>query len=120
MVNFDLVPPNIICDKKDDVISYAWIDPERSFWGDPIMDFICLEMMLPLEKKDISFTAYNSIADNPIYVTDSEKVRYCVAKGYLALIMEVERYYRYSPAYFGWWRNVLISKLLYKSAFNIK
>jgi len=118
MVNFDLVPANIIYDKKDDVVSYAWIDPERSFWGDPIMDFICLEMMQPLEKKEISFAAYNSIADKPIYVTDSEKVRYSVAKGYLALIMEVERYFRYSPTYLGWWRNVLVSKLLYKSAFK--
>lgn len=119
MVNFDIWAPNIICKREKNVIKYAWIDPERSFWGDRIVDFVCLEMMTPIAEKKASLTAYNSVTDKPINVTEEEKIRYAVAQGYLATIMEVEKYFRYTPFHYGWWRNVFASKMLFKNAFSV-
>lgn len=119
MVNFDIWAPNIICKREEGIIKYAWIDPERSFWGDCIVDFVCLEMFTPLESKKISLDAYNSVTDTHVHATDEEKIRYAVAQGYLGLIMEVEKYFRYTPFHFGWWRNVFASAWLFRSAFAI-
>lgn len=119
MVNFDIWAPNIICERLPEGIKYGWIDPERSFWGDRIADFVCLEMSKPLEKKTQSLVSYNITAKNPLIVGVPEKIRYAIAQGYLGLIMEVERYFRYTPHHFGWWRNFFASAWLFKSCFNI-
>ena len=119
MVNFDLWEPNIICRRENGEMKYAWIDPERSFWGDRIADFVCLEMMTPMEEKKRSLAAYNEIAENPIVVTKAEKIRYAIALSYLALIMETEKYFRYTPFHFGWWRNVAASSIMFKQAFRV-
>jgi len=119
MVNFDIWAPNILCRREDGSIKYAWIDPERSFWGDRTADFVCLEMTVPLADKKASLEAYNSVADKPIIVTKEEEIRYAVSQAYLGLIMEAEKYFRYTPFHFGWWRNVLVSKLLFKKSFEV-
>lgn len=118
MVNFDLGPYNIMMEGSGNSAKYYWIDPERTFWGDPIADFVCLDIMNPLEKKTETIKAYNSVADVPVTVSDSERIRYAVAAAYLSLIMEVEKYYRYTPRHFGWWRNVAACKILYGRAFS--
>ena len=76
-----------------------------------------LKYLPPLEKKGKSLAAYNSVADSPVLATEDEKIRYGVALGYLAIIMEVEKYFRYTPFHFGWWRNVIASALLYRQCF---
>jgi hypothetical protein len=75
--------------------------------------------MLPLEKKKASLEAYNAVAQKPILADEDERIRYAVGLGYLALIMEVEKYYRYSLLHYGWWRNVSASAAFYKQAFSI-
>lgn len=117
MVNFDIGEPNIMCQRVHDQLQFAWIDPERSFWGDRIVDFVCLEIMLPLAKKTRSLSAYNAVADKPVEATPDEQIRFAVAQAYMALIMETEKYYRYTPRHFGWWRNVAASCYLYQKAF---
>lgn len=119
MVNFDLGPYNIMVDGSGDSAKYYWIDPERTFWGDPIADFVCLDIMNPLENKGETIKAYNSVADVQITASDNEKIRYAVAEAYLSLIMEAEKYYRYTPRHFGWWRNVAACKYLYGKAFSV-
>lgn len=119
MVNFDIWPPNIICRNENGKINYAWIDPERSFWGDRIADFVCLETTVPLADKKASLAAYNSASEKPVNITEEENIRYAVAQGYLGLIMEVEKYFRYTPRHFGWWRNVIFSKIIFKNAFKV-
>jgi aminoglycoside phosphotransferase (APT) family kinase protein len=119
MVNFDLWSPNVLCSRENGKLRYAWLDPERSFWGDRICDFVCFETMLPLEKKKASLEAYNAVAQKPILADEDEQIRYAVGLGYLALIMEVEKYYRYSLFHYGWWRNVSASTVFYKQAFSI-
>ena len=119
MVNFDMWPSNIIVNQTNDGTQYAWIDLERSFWGDKIADFICLEPFVPLEKKTASMAAYNKVADKPLQINRSEKIRYGVAFAYLGLIMETERYYRYTRLHFGWWRNTLAAKVIFRQAFGL-
>ena len=118
MVNFDIWPPNIMCERVDGKIKYSWIDPERSFWGDRICDFMCLELFKPLDKKTKSLEAYNGVSDFKVLCTEDEKIRYAIALGYAGLIIETEKYYRYTPHHFGWWRNVIASKILFSQCFG--
>lgn len=119
MVNFDIYKPNIICRRTADGIEYAWIDPERSFWGDRIADFVCLEPSKPLCGKKRSLDAYNELNPYPIGCGKEENIRYAIALGYLGFLMETEKYFRYTPLHFGWWRNIAASKYFLSSAFKI-
>lgn len=118
MVNFDIWAPNILCTRTEAGIQYAWIDPERSFWGDAIWDFICLELFTPLAEKKESLRAYNEATDLPVLATREEQIRYAFAQAHMGLIMEIERYYRYTPHHAGWWRNVFVSGFLFRHAFK--
>lgn len=117
MVNFDLWAANIIF--PADGGGPFLIDPERSFMGDRIADFVCLEMAKDFRAKTVSLAAYNSESDSPLEVTRETTVRYAVAAAYLALVQEVEKYYRYTPLMFGWWRNVFGSAYMFSAAFRI-
>lgn len=119
MVNFDLWDLNFLCTRSPSGLNMALIDPERCFWGDPIADFVCLELMKPLREKTASIAAYNEIAETKIARTRDEETRYAVALAYLGVLMETEKYFRYSPVRFGWWRNVLASKILISKAFKL-
>lgn len=120
MVNFDLWFGNLICRQNDGKMDCACIDPERSFWGDRMMDIIYLEPMQgKLEKKEKAIKVYNEIAKEPIKYTYEERIRFALAEGYLGLIVETEKYYRYSPLHFGWWRNVLMSKWYFHHSFRV-
>lgn len=48
-----------------------------------------------------------------------EDIRYAVALGYLALIMETERYSRYVPGDEGWERNTVDSAQKFEQALKI-
>lgn len=117
MVNFDLWPSNVIASRTNGELQLAWIDPERSFWGDPAVDFVCLAFSRPLTSAAAAVAAYNAASAEPIEISRDTRIRYALGQGYLALIMETEKYFRYSPLQFGWWRNVLASALLYRAAF---
>lgn len=119
MVNFDLWSPNVICEKdEDESYKYAFIDPERTYWGDFVADFVALEYGKNLEDKKIAIEAYNAVAETPLVVDNKIKVRYYVAEAYLALIVEVEKYYRYSIFHLGWYKNISNAKFLFNHAFN--
>lgn len=119
MVNFDLWPANLIVQRESNGLALSWIDPERSFWGDRLLDFVCFEFGVPLAKKSATLAAYNAVSAAPITASADETVRYAVGLGYLALIMETEKYFRYSPFHFGWWRNLAMCRFLYGQAFAI-
>ena len=93
MVNFDLWEANILCERTPDGIRYVMIDPERGFWGDPVMDFICFEFDKPLKQKTASLHAYNSLAQRTLTAGCEEEIRFAFAQAYLGIVMEVERYY---------------------------
>lgn len=116
MVNTDCWDSNIIAVKKNGVYDYVWIDPERSIWGDKILDFACLDAFTPLEDKKSVLKEYNSVAYKKVKPDEDEKIRYAFAKGMMALILQVEKYYRYTPLHKGWWRNVVASQICYSQA----
>jgi len=118
MVNFDIHGQNVLCKRENGNIDYYWIDPERSFWGDRIMDFCLFEVMKPLHKKTKTLRAYNSVSDFKIEGNSDERIRCAIGKAYLALLLETEKYYRYTPKHVGWWRNILGSAGLYLIAFK--
>ena len=100
---------NILCTRKNDKLELIVIDPERTVWGDSIFDFVNLEFEKMLNKK----------AKIEVNGTKEEMIRFALGLGYLALIQETEKYYRYTPCHFGWWRNVASCKFLYSNAFRI-
>lgn len=119
LINFDIWPPNIFCNKIDGEIKLSWIDPERCLWGDRIADFVCLDFMnASLDKKQVTIQAYNSATKNTIIIGNNERIRFAIMLGYLGLIMEVEKYARYSIKNFEYWRNVIASKLLFNNSFE--
>lgn len=119
MVNTDCWESNIMCKKENGSYSYIWIDPERSMWGDRIFDFICFDPLSPLDDTRNDVKIYNSVSNEKITCNNEAKIRYAFAKGLLALVMEVEKYYRYTPLNFGWWRNAVSGKTLYNNVFNV-
>lgn len=120
-VNFDLWDLNLICrsDPNGKPI-FALIDPERSMWGDPILDFICLESFFaPLDNKTKSIEYYNRISDIKVEINRESMIRYAIAQGLMALIQETEKYYRFRPVDKGWIIDVISSNVLYKRAFKV-
>ena len=118
MVNYDIWMPNIIVQETAEGKKFWWIDPERSFWGDPVADFVCLEFFKPFRKKTLSAQAYNEHADVPVTLSREEEIRWGVMMAYMGLLQEVEKHYRYTPLMFGWWRNVISSALVYRAGFK--
>lgn len=120
MVNYDLWDPNVICVADNENTEFCWIDPERSFWGDKIFDFICMENPVSsIKAKKKSLQVYNSVTDVPVEANRDTEIRYAFAQGLMGLIMEVEKYYRYTPRHYGWWRNVATSTVMYRCAFRV-
>lgn len=119
MVNLDMWYGNILCIKNNNKLDLIVIDPERTIWGDAIFDFVNLEFDKMLDKKTKSIKAYNEIAKTKVNCTKEEMIRFAFGIGYLALVQEAEKYYRYTPHHYGWWRNVASCKFLYSNAFRI-
>lgn len=119
MINYDLWDVNIIVNKESQKIKLYWIDPERSFFGDPIFDFICLDFILPFSKKIEAKKAYNAFSAEKIKNSREEQIRFAFADLLMGLIQETEKYYRYTPKNYGWWRNVISSAMVYKRGFKV-
>ncbi|MCK7487477.1 MAG: hypothetical protein MZU97_19685 [Bacillus subtilis] len=93
LVHFDLWDANFIGESKAGNVEIAWIDPERSFYGDRIADFVCLDFMhMDLDLKQPWIDRYNAHAKEPLVVTASLHLRFALMLGYLGVIMEVEKY----------------------------
>lgn len=121
MVNYDIWDPNVICrEHNNGEIEFQWIDPERSFWGDRIFDFICLDSIMgTMKNKKESIKNYNEKAEIPVKINRETEIRFAFAMGLLALIQEVEKYYRYTPRHFGWYRNLIGSNFYYAETFRV-
>lgn len=122
MVNYDLWDANVICiEKNDGITEFCCIDPERSFWGDRIFDFICVDNnpFFSLGSKKQAIEIYNKVIDKPIEINRENEIRYAFAQGLMGMIQEIEKYYRYTPRHFGWWRNVFSYTAIYKAAFKV-
>ncbi len=49
---------------------------------------------------------------DPIVIGNEERIRYALMLGYLGLIMEVEKYARYSLFHYGYWRNLAVCRMI--------
>lgn len=117
LVNFDLNDKNVIVNRVNGRPQIGIIDPERSFFGDFLGDFVCSEMMrfnLTSKKKSLQF--YNRYAQNTVAATEEEQIRYYFLLGYMGMIMETEKYYRYKKTNFGYWRNVIAQGPIFSAA----
>ena len=118
LINFDIWPANIFCLEQDEAVKLAWIDPERCLWGDRIADFVCMDfdkMTLAGKKRMVDF--YNAASEVKIEGGREEEIRLAVMLGYLGLVMEVEKYARYSWLHKGYWRNVAVCRMLFGNCF---
>jgi len=119
LINFDIWPLNIFCEWKDEILHLSWIDPERCLWGDRIADFVCLDFLnMSLDQKREIISMYNQASEVPIEIGTEEKIRFAIMLGYLGLIMEAEKYDRYTFFHFGYWRNVFVSRMLFSNCFK--
>jgi hypothetical protein len=119
LINFDIWPPNIFCDHQNDNLNLSWIDPERCLWGDRIADFVCLDFKnMSLDKKDATIQTYNQVSAEPVTIGTDEKIRFAIMLGYLGLIIEVEKYARYSFLHYGYWRNIMAANMLLSNCFS--
>jgi hypothetical protein len=117
MVNFDLWDSNILYNNG----RLIWIDPERSFWGDPVADFITIGkgQKAPLADKKKEIEIYNRTAREKIEFNRDTEIRYACAVAYLALIEEVEKYVRYEPDHPNFIRNTVDARDMYDMAFEV-
>lgn len=117
MVNFDLWDSNVLLENGEKPV---WIDPERSFYGDPIGDMITQgkSQMTPLTEKTEEIRIYNGYAKAPFSLSREEIIRYSVMVSYLALIEEVEKYVRYEPSEENYIRNTKDARAMYDMAFE--
>lgn len=117
MVNFDLWDSNVLLENGKKPV---WIDPERSFYGDPIGDMITQgkSQMAKLSEKEDAIRIYNEYASQPFGLNEEEKIRYAVMVSYLALIEEVEKYVRYETTDENYIRNTKDARAMYDMAFD--
>lgn len=119
LTSFDLWESNIMCEKTPEGLFGTWIDPERCFWGDRIMDLVTWSFGDGLEGMAKQLEVYNSVAELPILPSKETEIRFAAAMATMGLIMEIENYYRYTPELPGWARNVGASGFLLGKAFAI-
>lgn len=117
MVNFDLWDSNVLLENGEKPV---WIDPERSFYGDPIGDMITQgkSQMAKLSEKEEEIQIYNGFASQPLLLNEEANIRYAVMVSYLALIEEVEKYVRYEPTDENYIRNTKDARAMYDMAFE--
>lgn len=122
LTNFDLHAMNIFTQRTaEGGIELIILDLERGFWGDPIGDFVSVELFKPFTKKTI-LTPYNRYAEVKIGTGKEEQIRFYLLTAYLAVIMYTERFSRFkglgkfiSPVY---WAGTFGYKLLAIQAFS--
>lgn len=121
LISFDGWDPNFICVSNDpNNPEFVWIDPERCFWGDSILDFVPMDFgHWKLSEKAGVIAAYNELAEFPVSATREEEIRYGFGLCYLAAIMDCEKFYRYSPDLPHWHRSIEFSNMLYDLGFSI-
>jgi aminoglycoside phosphotransferase (APT) family kinase protein len=90
LVHFDLWDGNILIDMAGPAPRIGGlIDAERAFWGDPLADFVSLELPGDI-RQDAAFLAGYHQASGPARLDASGTIRLALYRTYLYLIMLVE------------------------------
>jgi aminoglycoside phosphotransferase (APT) family kinase protein len=90
LVHFDLWPGNVLLDLTGERPSIAGlIDHERAFWGDPVAEFVSLDVFGAGERDQDLIGGYRE-AGGRLELTTSVRLRLALYRLYLYLIMLVE------------------------------
>lgn len=121
LISFDAWDPNFISISEDpEQPEFVWIDPERCFWGDPMLDFVTMDLdHWKLAEKTEVMAAYNELAEFPVSATREEEIRYGFGLCYLGAIMDCEKHYRYSPELPHWQTSIDFSNMFYDMGFSL-
>ena len=96
LVNYDMWGKNILLAKKDGMYAINGImGHERSFYGDPVAEFIFIGMACGGVEKALAFQkGYSEITGEPFVFTKNDRLRFCMYNVYMGLLMGVgiERY----------------------------
>lgn len=120
LVNFDFWDTNLFYEKTGSSPRLWLIDPERSFWGDPVADLVCLDIThMKLEEKAEVMARYNRTAKITFSTSREIQIRYYIMLAYLGVIMYTERFSRYRFWQNGYRRNSLLTTLLTRQSFGV-
>lgn len=89
---------------------------ERSFFGDPIADFVLLRKGKQLSGKWDFIDLYNAFSDEKILQSKDVNVRYHIMEGYYGLLLHTERYYLYKKTDIRFWLNGIRSHIMTRRA----
>lgn len=112
LVHFDVWLGNVFVSKTHNF--QGLIDWERAMWGDPVGDFISLNLFHDFTKNEYLMKGYNSVT--PLEITPSVRIRADLLRMYLGMIMMVEpctRWRKGSLLYVG--RRMIGKKLFSKA-----
>lgn len=112
LVHSDVWVGNIFVSKSHNF--QGLIDWERAMWGDPVGDFISLNLFRDFEKNEYLMKGYNSVT--PFEVTESVKVRANLLRMYLGMIMMVEPCVRWKKGSLVYIGRRILGKRLYNRA----
>lgn len=99
LVDFDMWAGNVLVDEASCSHITGIIDFERSFFGDPLADFISAAYLFNDVEKEPDFQkGYEEISRVPFTITDDDRVRMDLYRLYMAVILFVESY-RFSEQY---------------------
>jgi len=108
LLHFDLWEGNVLV-KNNEITGL--LDAERSLNGDPIMDFVTLNINIFDEENKKYIDVYNQYAAQKITLDSSTYTKYILYKVYLFFIMYVESFYRDIDGSFTGQRNWCINEL---------
>ncbi len=112
LVHFDVWLGNIFVSKTHNF--QGLIDWERAMWGDPIGDFISINMFRDFERNEYLIKGYNSVT--PLVINESVRIRANLMRLYLGLIMQVEPITRWKKNSIQYFTHMHVAKKLFKKA----
>jgi len=95
LVHFDIWPGNVFLDLTGPPRIQAIIDHERSFWGDPLAEFVTPTIFGELREDDPLLAGYREVT--PLELTPAARTRLDLYRAYLYLILLVENGPRQYP-----------------------
>ncbi len=112
LVHFDVWVGNIFVSKTHNF--QGLIDWERAMWGDPVGDFISLNLFKKFENNEYLIKGYNSVT--PFEVTESILIRANLLRMYLGMIMMVEPCTRWKKGSLIYLGRRMVGKRLFNRA----
>ena len=114
LVHFDVWVGNIFVSKTHNF--QGLIDWERAMWGDPVGDFISLNLFKKFENNEYLIKGYNSVT--PFEITENVLIRANLLRMYLGMIMMVEPCTRWKKGSLIYFARRRIGKRLFNRAIN--